>query len=129
MALTAPQIIDRDARGIAAPGSTRDDVMTASEVAALLRLPVSTVHYLPATGRSHVPVGRRWRFLRPRIEAVLTRERARWPVVSAGTTWDDLGLQHPVRGVYAWNRAQQWPQKGLRQIRRYRARLPDGRDR
>jgi excisionase family DNA binding protein len=56
MALTAPQIIDRDARGIAGPGLTRDDVMTASEVAELLGLPVSTVYYLP--GRGEIPACR-----------------------------------------------------------------------
>jgi excisionase family DNA binding protein len=72
MALTAPQIIDRDARGIAGPGLTRDDVMTACEVADLLRLPVSTVYYL--AGRGEIPacrLGRTWRSLRARIEEVL----------------------------------------------------------
>jgi excisionase family DNA binding protein len=72
MALTAPQIIDRGARGIASSGLTRDDVMTACEVADLLRLPVSTVYYV--AGRGQIPacrLGRTWRFLRPRIEDVL----------------------------------------------------------
>ena len=48
---------------------TRDEVMTAMEVAELLQLPVSTVYYLARRGE--IPAtrfGRAWRFLRPRIE-------------------------------------------------------------
>jgi excisionase family DNA binding protein len=48
--------------------------MTASEVADLLHLPVSTVYYL--AGRGQIPacrLGRAWRFLRPRIEEMLGR--------------------------------------------------------
>jgi hypothetical protein len=56
MALTAPQILGRGARGIGSSGLTRDDVMTACEVAELLRLPVSTVYKWPAVGRSR-PAG------------------------------------------------------------------------
>jgi excisionase family DNA binding protein len=56
MALTAPQIIDRGATGIASSGLTRDDVMTGCEVAELLRLPVSTVYYL--AGRGEIPACR-----------------------------------------------------------------------
>ena len=53
-------------------GLTRDQVMTAIEVAELLQLPVSTVYYLARRGE--IPAsrfGRAWRFLRPRIEEKL----------------------------------------------------------
>ena len=53
-------------------GLTRAEVMTASEVAELLQLPVSTVYYLARRGE--IPAsrfGRAWRFLRPRIEEKL----------------------------------------------------------
>ena len=53
-------------------GLTRAEVMTASEVAELLGLPVSTVYYLARRGE--IPAcrfGRAWRFLRPRIEEKL----------------------------------------------------------
>jgi excisionase family DNA binding protein len=53
-------------------GLTRDEVMTAVEVAELLHLPVSTVYYLARRGE--IPacrLGRAWRFLRPRIEEML----------------------------------------------------------
>ncbi|WP_249019474.1 helix-turn-helix domain-containing protein [Conexibacter sp. S30A1] len=46
--------------------------MTASEVAELLQLPVSTIYYLARRGE--IPAsrfGRAWRFLRPRIEEKL----------------------------------------------------------
>ena len=53
-------------------GLTRDDVMTACEVAELLHLPVSTVYYLARQGRLPASrLGRTWRFLRPRIEEML----------------------------------------------------------
>lgn len=55
-----------------AVGLTRDQVMTAGEVAQLLHLPVSTVYYLARRGQ--IPacrLGRTWRFLRPRIEELL----------------------------------------------------------
>jgi excisionase family DNA binding protein len=70
MALSAPQINDRP--GIRRSGLTRDEVMTACEVAELLHLPVSTVYYLARRGE--IPacrLGRAWRFLRPRIEDML----------------------------------------------------------
>jgi excisionase family DNA binding protein len=62
---------------LAASGSpraalTRDEVMTVSEVAELLQLPVSTVYYLARQGQ--IPAsrfGRAWRFLRPRLEELL----------------------------------------------------------
>ena len=53
-------------------GLTASEVMTASEVAELLQLPVSTVYYLARRGE--IPAsrfGRAWRFLRPRIEEKL----------------------------------------------------------
>jgi excisionase family DNA binding protein len=48
---------------------TRDDVLTAVEVAAWLRIPTSTVYDLARRG--HLPghrVGRAWRFLRSEVE-------------------------------------------------------------
>ncbi len=51
---------------------TRDEVMTASEVAELLHLPVSTVYQLARQGQ--IParrLGRTWRFLRPSLEQLL----------------------------------------------------------
>lgn len=68
MALTAPQTTDPTARR----GLTRDEVMTAPEVAELLHMPVSTVYYLARRG--DIParrLGRTWRFVRPRIEELL----------------------------------------------------------
>jgi excisionase family DNA binding protein len=54
-------------------GLTRDEVMTASEVADLLRLPVSTVYYLARRGELPARrLGRTWRFLRPRLEEMLS---------------------------------------------------------
>jgi excisionase family DNA binding protein len=51
---------------------TREDVMTAREVADLLALPVSTVYYLARQGQLPASrLGRTWRFLRPRIEELL----------------------------------------------------------
>jgi excisionase family DNA binding protein len=56
----------------ARPALTRDQVMTAAEVAELLQLPVSTIYYLARRG--DLPAarfGRAYRFLRPRIEELL----------------------------------------------------------
>lgn len=72
MALTSPDIQDRPVVALARRGLTRDEVMTAGEVAELLHLPVSTVYYLARRGE--IPacrLGRAWRFLRPRIEEML----------------------------------------------------------
>lgn len=71
MALMAAQIDDWTVAP-ARRGLTRDEVMTAGEVAELLHLPVSTVYYLARRGE--IPacrLGRAWRFLRPRIEELL----------------------------------------------------------
>jgi excisionase family DNA binding protein len=70
--LTAPPQMagSRDQGGRVA--LTRDEVMTASEVAELLHLPVSTVYYLARRGELPASrLGRAWRFLRPRIERLL----------------------------------------------------------
>lgn len=67
-------------RSIAAPPTsdagrvrlTREEVMTASEVADLLHLPVSTVYYLARRGELPARrLGRTWRFLRPALEELL----------------------------------------------------------
>jgi len=53
-------------------GLTRDEVMTAREVAELLKMPVSTIYQLARRGE--LPAsrpGRTWRFLRPRLEDLL----------------------------------------------------------
>jgi excisionase family DNA binding protein len=53
-------------------GLTRAEVMTAREVADLLGIPVSTVYYLARQGQlPHSRLGRTYRFLRPRLEAML----------------------------------------------------------
>lgn len=51
---------------------TRNEVMTASEVSELLRMPLSTIYELARRGE--LPAcrfGRTWRFLRSRIEEIL----------------------------------------------------------
>lgn len=51
---------------------TRDEVMTAREVADLLKMPVSTIYELARRGE--IParrLGRTWRFVRPRLEELL----------------------------------------------------------
>ncbi|MBV9197499.1 MAG: helix-turn-helix domain-containing protein [Solirubrobacterales bacterium] len=51
---------------------TRDEVMTAGEVAELLRMPTSTVYELARKGVLPASrLGRTWRFLRPRLEQML----------------------------------------------------------
>jgi len=68
MAATATETYPRPAGS----GLTRDQVMTASEVAELVQLPVSTVYYLARRGELPASrLGRAWRFLRPRIEELL----------------------------------------------------------
>jgi excisionase family DNA binding protein len=57
---------------VPAPGLTRDEVMTAREVADLLKLPVSTIYELARRGELPArPLGRAWRFVRPRLEELL----------------------------------------------------------
>jgi excisionase family DNA binding protein len=51
---------------------TRAEVMTASEVAELLHMPVSTVYELARRGELPARrLGRTYRFLRPRLEELL----------------------------------------------------------
>lgn len=51
---------------------TRDEVMTAREVADLLKMPVSTIYQLARRGELPASrLGRTWRFLRPRLEELL----------------------------------------------------------
>lgn len=72
MALSAPQRTGQTITAVPRAGLTRAEVMTASEVAELLHLPVSTVYYLARRGE--IPacrLGRAWRFLRPRLEEML----------------------------------------------------------
>ncbi|MCL2395143.1 MAG: helix-turn-helix domain-containing protein [Acidimicrobiaceae bacterium] len=53
-------------------GLTRDEVMTAREVADLLKMPVSTIYQLARRGDLPASrLGRTWRFIRPRLEEVL----------------------------------------------------------
>lgn len=53
-------------------GLTRDEVLTAREVARLLKMPVSTVYELARRGELPARrLGRTWRFLRPRLEELL----------------------------------------------------------
>ena len=70
MAALAPPSSPRPDLSAARPsGLTRDQVMTAAEVAELLGLPVSTVYYLARQGELPAArFGRAYRFLRPRIE-------------------------------------------------------------
>lgn len=51
---------------------SRDEVMTAREVAELLQMPISTVYELARKGVLPArQLGRTWRFLRPRLEQLL----------------------------------------------------------
>ncbi len=51
---------------------TRDEVMTARELADLLGMPTSTVYELARKGVLPArQLGRTWRFLRPRLEELL----------------------------------------------------------
>ncbi|MBV8219733.1 MAG: helix-turn-helix domain-containing protein [Solirubrobacterales bacterium] len=53
-------------------GLTRDEVLTAREVADLLKMPVSTIYELARRGELPARrLGRTWRFLRPRLEELL----------------------------------------------------------
>jgi excisionase family DNA binding protein len=51
---------------------TRDEVLTAREVADLLKMPGSTVYELARRGELPASrLGKTWRFLRPRLENLL----------------------------------------------------------
>lgn len=55
-------------------GLTRDEVMTAGEVADLLKMPVSTIYQLARRGELPASrLGRTWRFVRPRLEELASR--------------------------------------------------------
>jgi excisionase family DNA binding protein len=72
MSAASPAFPLSDGAAPARVGLTRDEVMTAGEVAELLQMPVSTVYYLARRGE--IPArrfGRTWRFLRPRLEELL----------------------------------------------------------
>jgi excisionase family DNA binding protein len=70
-ATTLPQPVEDSA---SPSGLTRDEVMTAREVAELLKMPVSTIHQLARRGELPARrLGRTWRFLRPRLEELLAR--------------------------------------------------------
>ena len=75
MAAYAPQITESAELVAVARDSgflTRDEVMTAREVADLLRMPTSTVYELARRGVLPARrLGRTWRFLRPRLEELL----------------------------------------------------------
>ena len=75
MAGYATQITERPESISTHAGSgflTRDEVMTAREVAELLRMPTSTVYELARKGVLPASrLGRTWRFLRPRLEELL----------------------------------------------------------
>ena len=61
---TAPSVAPAGGSGFL----TRDEVMTAREVAELLRMPTSTVYELARKGVLPARrLGRTWRFLRPRL--------------------------------------------------------------
>ena len=62
----------RALRGRVGSTLTRDEVMTAREVADLLMMPVSTIYQLARRGELPASrLGRTWRFLRPRLEELL----------------------------------------------------------
>ena len=71
---TLPTLIpERESGSLAATHVlTRDEVMTAREVAELLKMPVSTIYRLARRGELPASrLGRTWRFLRPRLEDLL----------------------------------------------------------
>lgn len=67
-----PELVLSPAPAQAAAMLTRDEVMTAREVADMLRMPTSTVYELARKGVLPArQLGRTWRFLRPRLEELL----------------------------------------------------------
>lgn len=72
MSAYAPALPDTTDTGRFAPRLTRDEVMTAREVAELLKMPVSTIYQLARRGELPARrLGRTWRFMRPRLEELL----------------------------------------------------------
>ena len=75
MAGYATQITESAPSGVGAQAAvtlTRNEVMTAREVAEMLRMPTSTVYELARKGVLPArQLGRTWRFLRPRLEELL----------------------------------------------------------
>ena len=74
MSAYAPTLLDTSSatRAVIRCGLTRDEVMTAREVADLLKMPVSTIYQLARRGELPASrLGRTWRFLRPRLEELL----------------------------------------------------------
>jgi excisionase family DNA binding protein len=73
MAAYATPITEQAYSPTSGPGFlTRDEVMTAREVAEFLRMPTSTVYELARKGVLPASrIGRTWRFLRPRLEQLL----------------------------------------------------------
>lgn len=74
MSAYAPAVPDTIDYAAGAPSCslTRDEVMTAREVADLLKMPVSTIYQLARRGELPARrLGRTWRFLRPRLEQLL----------------------------------------------------------
>ncbi len=72
MSAYAPALPDTTDTSRFAPRLTRDEVMTAREVADLLKMPVSTIYQLAHRGELPARrLGRTWRFLRPRLEELL----------------------------------------------------------
>ena len=68
MSAYAPILLNESAHG----ALTRDEVMTAREVADLLKMPVSTIYQLARRGELPARrLGRTWRFLRPKLEEML----------------------------------------------------------
>jgi excisionase family DNA binding protein len=74
-------------------GLARDEVMTAREVADLLKMPVSTGIQLARRGALPASrLGRTWRFLRPRLEELLgadSLKRAESPAYAACSGFSD----------------------------------------
>lgn len=72
MSAYAPPLPEASSLARGTSSLTRDEVMTAREVAELLKMPVSTIYQLARRGELPARrLGRTWRFLRPRLEELL----------------------------------------------------------
>jgi excisionase family DNA binding protein len=72
MSAYASPITDDDHSALGTRPLTRDEVMTAREVAELLKMPVSTIYELARRGELPASrLGKTWRFVRPRLEGLL----------------------------------------------------------